>query len=204
MRKPAILALAVFCASIANSQIVGRASRKVAGADKPVCSPGAICFSGKISEGEEFRRTLNSALDFVLQPGWNIAVELKQPQGDCQELASVVNPPYRAHRDLDIDTTYGWTAEEEVSASPREFRFVTNCNDYQIEYARLNIVLWPYTTTPDKEKEALAKLGTSPVGTGRLWITDSKISHSADTAEEKLGRIEWMSFSVEIRLPRDK
>jgi hypothetical protein len=204
MSKPAILALALFCASIANSQSVGKTSRKVAGTDKPVCSPGAICFSGKISAGEEFRKTLNSDLDFVLQPGWNIAVVPKQPQGDCEELASVVNPPYRAHRDLDLDTTYGWTAEEEVSASPREFRFVTNCKDYQIESARLNIVQWPYTTTPDKEKEALAKLGTSPVGTGRLWITDSKISHSADTAEEKLGRIEWMSFSVEIRLPRDK
>ena len=61
-------------------------------------------------------------------------------------------------------------------ASPREFRFVTNCKDYQIESARLNIVLWPYTTTPDKEKEALRKLGISPVGTGRLWITDSKIA----------------------------
>jgi hypothetical protein len=38
-------------------------------------------------------------------------------------------------------------------------------------------------------------------GTGRLWITDSKISHSSDTPE-KLGKIQWMAFSVEIRLPR--
>lgn len=91
-----------------------------------------------------------------------------------------------------------------MSASPREFRFVTNCSDYQTESARLNIVLWPYTATPDKEKEALAKLGTSPVGKGRLWITDSKVSHSTDTADEKLGRIEWMSFSVEIGPRRDQ
>jgi hypothetical protein len=46
------------------------------------------------------------------------------------------------------------------------------------------------------------KLGRSPQGKGRLWITGSKISHEDDTDENKLGRIEWMTFSVEIVLPR--
>ncbi|MGD0869758.1 MAG: hypothetical protein ABSB88_09425 [Bryobacteraceae bacterium] len=56
--------------------------------------------------------------------------------------------------------------------------------------------------TPEKYEEALAKLGTSLLGKGRLWITDAKISHSGDTPDEKLGKIEWMTFSVEITLPR--
>jgi hypothetical protein len=85
------------------------------GADKPACSPGATCFSGEVSAGEEFRRTLNTELEFVLEPGWNIVIMPKRPAGDCQEFASVVNAPYRAHRDLYIDMSYGWTAEEEVS-----------------------------------------------------------------------------------------
>ena len=171
------------------------------GIDKPVCSPGAICFSGEVSEGEEFRKALNNKLEFVLQRGWTIAVVPKTPEDNCQEFASVVNAPYRAHRDLYIDMSYGWTAEQETSASPRQFDFVTNCADYRTESERLEIVLWGNNVTQGKYDEAMAKLGTSPLGTGRLWITGSKITHSGDTPNNKLGKITWMKFSVKIKLP---
>jgi hypothetical protein len=187
MRK--ILAIPLLWASAATAQ-------------SPVCALGAICFSGKVAAGQEFRHKLTPELEFGLQPGWNIAIVPTRPQGDCREFASVVNPPYRAHRSLYIDMSYGWTAEQEVSTSPREFDFVTNCADYHTESERLNIVLWPYTATKEKADEALAKLGTSPLGKGRLWITGSRITHAGDTAEDKSGRIEWMTFTVEIRLPR--
>ena len=201
MSKPAILAFPLFWVLIANAQIVKTTPRKVPERAAPACSQGAICFSGRVAQGEEFRRTLNTELEFVLERGWTIAIVPKRPEGDCREFASVVNPPYSAHRPIYIDTGYGWTAEDETSDSPREFQFVTNCTDYRIESERLNIVLWPYTATPQEDKEALAKLGTSLLGNGRLWITDSRISHSDDTADEKLGKIEWMRFSVEIKLP---
>ena len=67
-----------------------------------------------------------------------------------------MNAPYRGHNALYIDESYGWSAEQEVSASPREFSFVMNCTDYRTEMARLNIVLWPYTATPKQAEEALA------------------------------------------------
>ena len=201
MNKPAVLAF-LFWVLIADAQIVGTTPRKVPERAAPACSTGAICFSGKVSQGEQFRRALNTELDFVLERGWTIAIVPKRPEGDCREFASVVNPPYSAHRPIYIDTGYGWTAEDETSDSPREFQFVTNCTDYRIESKRLNIVLWPYTATPQEDKEALAKLGTSLLGNGRLWITDSRISHSGDTPDEKPGQIECMTFSVEIRLPR--
>jgi len=202
MTKRARLALSLFFVFVASAQGVYTEPRKAPGTDKPTCLPGAICFSGKVSEGEEFRRTLNAELEFVLRPSWNITIVPKQPESECQEFASVVNPPYRAHRDLYIDMSYGWTAEQEVSTSPREFRFVTNCADYRAESERLNIVMWPYTATPQNYEEALAKLGTSILGTGRLWITGSKTSHAGGTPDEQPGKIEWMTFSVEIRLPR--
>jgi hypothetical protein len=85
--------------------------------------------------------------------------------------------------------------------SPREFRFVTNCADYKTESDRLLIVLGAATATPPQYDEALAKLGTSAKGKGRLWITDSKISHAGDTLDDKLGVIDQLSFSVEIVLP---
>jgi len=202
MRKSANLIGPFFCLLIAGAQSVKRMPRKALGTDRPACSPGAICFSGEVSEGAAFRKTLNTELEFVLQPGWSIAVVPARPESDCREFASVVNGPYRAHRDLYIDMSYGWTAEDEVSTSPREFRFVTNCADYRTESERLNMVLWPYTATKQKYEEAFDKLGTSAAGKGRLWITDSKISHSRDTPDEKLGKIEWMKFTVEITLPR--
>ncbi len=202
MRTHLILVFPLFCALIAHAQTIGRSARKAPGANRPECSTEAICFSGEVSEGEEFRKTLNTDLEFVLEPGWTIAVVPKRPVGDCKELASVVNPPYRARRDLDIDTGWGWKAEEVVSVSPRKFRFVTNCADDRAESERLNIVLWPYTATPPEHEEALAKLGTSRLGEGRLWITDWRISHSGDTPDQRLGKVEWMRFSVEIKLPR--
>jgi hypothetical protein len=39
------------------------------------------------------------------------------------------------------------------------------------------------------------------VGKGRLGITDSKVTHSAGTPDDKARRIEWMQFTVEIILP---
>jgi hypothetical protein len=203
VRKAAILAFSLFCALATDAQSIKKTPRKMSRKDKPVCSPGAICFSGKVSEGEVFRKTLNSELDFVLEPGWGwtITIVTRRPEDGCAELASVVNPPYRGHRDLNLDTSYGVTAEEEVSNSPREFGFVTNCNDFRVEDERLMIVLG-YTATPQKADEALEKLGTSALGKGRLWITDSRISHARDTPDEKRGKIESMSFTVEVRLPR--
>jgi hypothetical protein len=55
--------------------------------------------------------------------------------------------------------------------------------------------------TQQEQKKAFAKLGSSLVGTGHLWIIDSRISHANDTPDNKLGNIEWMRFTVEIRLP---
>jgi hypothetical protein len=162
---------------------------------------GATCFSGQVAAGEEFRKSINPALAFVLAPGWTITVVPERPEGDCQEFASVVNAPYRAHRALYFDSSYDWTAAHEVSDSPREFRFVTNRADFRTESERLGIVLWPCTATARNYDEALAKLGTSSLGHGRLWITNSKITHSGDTPNDK-GRIEWMEFTVEILLPR--
>jgi hypothetical protein len=202
VRKPVVIALALTGALIASAQNVGTTRRKSPGVDKPRCSAGAICFSGQVAAGEEFRKSVNTEMEFVLAPGWTIAVVPERPEGDCQEFASVVNAPYRAHRALYINTTYGWTAEEEVSVSPREFSFVTNCADYRTEYERLIILMWPYAATARNYDEALAKLGTSPLGKGRLWITDSKTTHASDTPDNKTGRIEWMKFAVEIILPQ--
>jgi hypothetical protein len=124
VRKPVVI-LALTGVLIASAQDVSTSRRKSPAVNRPTCSRQAICFAGKVSAGEEFRKSINTELEFVLAPGWTITVVPKKTEADCQEFASVVNAPYRAHRALYIDTTYDWTAEDEVSDSPREFRFVT-------------------------------------------------------------------------------
>lgn len=89
-----------------------------------------------------------------------------------------------------------------MNDSPRQFYFVTNCADYRIELERLNIVLWGDGHTEQEYKEAQAKLGSSTLGEGRLWITRYNISHTGDSSNDKTGKIEWMQFAVEIKLPK--
>jgi hypothetical protein len=204
MIMPPFLVLLLLGALSASAQSVVKRQRKTPGAEKPECSQGAICFSGEVSHGAEFRKALDSGLEFLLALPSGIAIVPMQPQGDCRELASVVNGPYRAHRDLLFDTSYGWTAEQEVTTSPREFRFVTNCADYQTEYERLLIALGATTVTQQQYDAAVAALGTLAHGKGRLWITDSKVTHRNDTPDEKLGSVHWIRFSVEILLPGHK
>jgi hypothetical protein len=205
MCKAGILLLSVCYACTADAQESRTAPRKRPPANKLMCSQGAICFSGKVSTGEEFRKELNSQLEFVLKPAWTISIEPKRREANCGdgEFANVENPPYRAHREIYINASYGWTAEQEVSVSPCEFDFVTNCVDFRTESDRLSIVLWPYTAKSEKEyDEAMAKLGSVPLGKGRLWITGSKISHANDTPPDQIeGKIEWLQFSAEIMLP---
>jgi len=81
-------------------------------------------------------------------------------------------------------------------------RFRNDCADSRAESDRLSIVLWPYTAKSDKEyEEAMAKLGSVPLGKGRLWITGSKIRNANDTPDQNESKIERLQFSVEIVLP---
>jgi len=177
MRTGTILGFLFLCALVASAQKQMKTPRKVPGAAKPECAQGAICFTGEAREGQEFRKALNADLDFVLTGAGGFTIVPRHPDDkNCDDFAHVVTGPQRAHNDLAIDASYDWTAEQEVHTSPREFRFVTNWADYRIEFARLQIVFWP-ADAPDKY-EASAKLGMLATGQGRLWITDSTVTHT--------------------------
>ncbi len=173
-----------------------------------------IRFSGEVAQKLAFRKDIGHGLDFVLKPlnekhygvlnGWTIEVE---PQGkysdpECTDYLWVVTPPYRFWNHRYLSTEYGNTAQDVVAFSPREFSFVLNCDDYKIERQRVDRVLWPYTYSKDDVDDSLAKLGTSPHGTGRLWIRDSKYTSGDKTTNPvKPGEIHWIKFEVEIKFP---
>ena len=208
---------AVVLLLLCEGQNASAISKGTINAMRPKCSPGAICFSGEIMAGKEFRKTLNEDMDFVLSPqnaefvglpqtdsGWNIEVVPSHMENGCDEnseFAYLVTPPYRYHSELNIDMSYGTSAEEEVENSPRDFAFVMNCAEYKVESERLAIILWPGRSSKREVDEAYSKR-RAPVGTGLLWITDSKVSHESDTADYKVGTIKWMKFTVEIKLPK--
>jgi hypothetical protein len=172
----------------------------------------SITFSGEASEGQTFRKSIGQGLDFVLIPvsmgggitGWTIEVspQGKPPAPECEDFLWVVTPPYHFQNARYLDTSYGITAQEAVRSSPREFSFVLNCADFLTESKRVDLVIYPSTASKQEMDEARAKLGTSPLGKGRLWIEDFKITpgHKPGTAED-LGAIHWIKFKVEIKFP---
>ena len=164
-------------------------------AKPPQCAQGSICFSGEVREGQEYRRSVSDNLDFVLNlPGGFDVVPTQPGAAACKLSAWVANPPLMAHHDTEIDAAYDWTAEQEVQTSPREFRFPTNCADYERLYQ---------LSQTDAEKY-LDNLRSLAKGEGRLWITDSRVTHSHGVVGRENGAVEWMKFTVELKLPAPK
>jgi hypothetical protein len=55
---------------------------------------------------------------------------------------------------------------------------------------------------PWSDNEGVVMAARLSIGPWGYSATGAKICHSGDTAEQKLGEIEWMKFKVGIRLPR--
>lgn len=193
MRKPAVLALLILGA-LASGRSQEKKTGHTNGKGQPECAPGATCFSGEVREGHEFRKQLNADLDFVVSLPGGIDIVLRQNDSRCKLSAWVANPPLHAHHDTEIDAAYDWTAEQEVQRSPREFRFATNCADFQALFDLSQAGGEKYFA----QRDSLAK------GQGRLWITAAKVTHSHGSISRKNGAIVRMKFSVEIQLPKGK
>ncbi|MGA2273761.1 MAG: hypothetical protein ABSH00_09410 [Bryobacteraceae bacterium] len=163
--------------------------------------------TGEVSRGQEFQREIGSGLLFQLKPtdeaGWMIRIVPKVFCSEAADFASVVNAPYRNYNSLHVDASYGISASEAVEKmGPREFRFVLTCEDYELESRRLEIVLWGYTHSQQEIDEALAKLGTSPLGRGKLTILESKVSPAEhDIQGKNYGKIDWLKFRLDITFP---
>ena len=157
---------------------------------------------GEVFRGQEYRKEIGSGLVFLLKPtdtGWMIGIVPKSACGDNGDWATVVNAPYRNYNALFVDASYGVTAAEAVGFGPRKFSFVMTCDDFKRERHRLEIVLWPNSYSQREADEALAKLGSSPLGRATFSILDSKISRAENNIEGKnYGKIDWLRFRLDI------
>ena len=189
MGKAALLGL--FLAASVWSQDKGDAPRKAPESSHQTCPTGAICFMGEVHEGETFRKDLNDSLEFVLRIPGGFDVISRSADPGCKLSSWVANPPLQAHHATEIDAAYDWTAEDEVRATPRDFRFVTSCEDFQALF----------DLSQQDAGKYFEKLPSLAKGQGRLWITDSKVTHARDISVAGHGAIEWLKFAVEIVLP---
>ena len=173
-----------------------------------------LSFYGEVAQGLEFRKNIGHGLDFALKPdsmgggitGWTIRVTPhdKPPDPECADFLWVVTPPFRFMNARYLSTAYGFTAQEAVVMSPRDFNFVLNCDDYRAERQRVERVLWPANFAKEEVEAALAKLGTVRHGTGSLWIKDSKYTPGDKSASPaQYGEIHWIKFEVEIRFSEE-
>jgi hypothetical protein len=106
----------------------------------------------------------------------------------------VATPPYRFWNPRYVDISYGISAKESISTSPRDFAFVTNEADYKIASDAVDTVLWPYNYTKKEVDEAMTKLDTMHKKRGTFTITDASLKSGADGKDE----IEGLSFKVEL------
>lgn len=170
-------------------------------------SPSRVTrFSGEVKRGEAFTHDIGQGLEFALRPasedpsGWTITVSAKGPRpAGCDDLVWVATPPFRSFNQRYLDLSYGTSPRQAVAMTPREFSFVLNCADYAVEEKRVTLVLWPYAATEAEVQDALAKLGTSPLGKGTFFIRDSRI---IDPEGKNPGSIDWLRFDVELEFPR--
>jgi hypothetical protein len=160
-----------------------------------------VRFSGEVARGQEFRKSLGGGLAFRLEPndsGWTITVIPERAvDAQCQDYVWVVTPPYRSSNARVINTDYGVKADEALKWSPRDFAFVTNCDDIRREGERVDRVLWPANYSEDEVRKAMERLGTSSLGKGSLEIQDSTVA-----SDGKLGRIDRIKFKVTITVPK--
>jgi hypothetical protein len=177
---------------VGTAQDQKRMLRKVPGTSKPECAQGSICFSGQVREGQTFRKELNADLEFVIGLPGGFQVRITHADANCDRLSWVADPPFRAHKQTEIDAQYDWTAEQEIETSPRDFRFATSC-------AAIQTLSDLRQTDPDK---FVANFTSLADGQGRLWITDGRVTHSHGSNSKEQGAVEWIKFSVEIKLPK--
>ena len=167
-----------------------------------LCAPAFAApqvLSGHVEQGELYEHELDGGLIFRLvpnsagnPPGWVITVAPKDHSRD--DYVWVATPPYRFWNPRYVDISYGVSAKESISTSPRDFSFVTNESDYKSANDAVDTVLWPYNYTKKEVNEAMTKLDTMHKKRGTFTITDASLKHGADGNDQ----IEGLSFKVEL------
>lgn len=164
---------------------------------------GDLHFSGEVSHGQEFRQAISGDLLFVLDPlddGWTLSVF---PATQCtieghDDFVAVATAPFFGSNPRFIDTS---NEKQSVHSSPRDFQFVLDCKSYRRE-SELVGTASAGNVSQKASAKAIAKLGASVMGSGKLTILDSRVVKSGkDEAGNDLQQVDWLKFQVDLVLP---
>lgn len=216
-------ALLILVSLTASSVPASSVSKKTS----PACRVATI--QGELESGKPFRKAFGNGLDIWFQPiasGWILrVVPAAGPLGDY-DYAELATPPYRSVTPLSLTTDFAFRAQDAVGWNPRRFRFVTSTEAYQ----RLLNVYQRYTqagTTPPALLETELSSQIADASEGTLTIQDARLvpgmadqwrmagavaSHFLTTAHSlvnapdgtssPLGKLVWVSFRLDLQLPR--
>lgn len=161
---------------------------------------------GRVSDGQDYEAILAPALVFRLDaethpqnpPGWVIRVT--PPSAPDSDYSMAATPPYRFANPRYVDTSYGVAPEAALAMTPRRFAFVATREDYSAAAAALDVLLWSGNHTPEQIEAAQAAISGLRTFPGAFYIEDGA-TIPPDSANP-FGRIEWISFRVELCAPR--
>lgn len=156
-----------------------------------------VNFSGTVSSGEDFIRSLPGDIVFALysfsdSTGWTVTIHF---QGNPEEnFCRVAAPPFRGINPLEI---HSWHFQEDPDLNApryqRSFSFVTSREDYTAAMELLHLVLWP--ENPRSAEQAMVELQEIHAAEGNLLIMETNLS-----AWEGTTRLSSLDFTVELNL----
>ena len=194
VRAGALALSALMLAEVATAQQV-----------RPMPPCRAESFRGRVVAGESLEISMTPSLLFRLDadtstgsaPGWTIRVTPANAPDD--DYSMVATPPFRFANPRYVDTGYGITAEQALANTPRAFAFVATRGDYTRARAAMETLLWAYGYSTAQLESAASVMGALPAYPATFLIEAGETSPPNTTHE--LGRIEWMSFRLDVCLP---
>jgi len=171
-------------------------------------APASVVFPGTVTSGEDFVHEIVPGLLFRLahQEGdlgaWTIEIVGTDPP--TEDFCAVVTPPYRGLNALQIagwhflnaDGTGPNQGDVNAPGDVREFRFVTDRDDYLEAMDALEGMLWPLSA--ETQEAAIARHDSIPTGCGTLTVTDVRHTLAGYFPET------WeLDFEVELVFPGD-
>jgi hypothetical protein len=160
-------------------------------------------FIGEVADGKTFERDIAHGLVFRLAAaprhevsGWNIEIVPKSGAPE-DEFSWVATPPYHFENARYLDTSYAVKAKDAVAFSPRTFSFVLTTADYKVADEFVESIIYSNTASKEDLKEMDRKAAKVEVGTGELYILDSRIT--LGKSENETGKIEWIKFEVKLK-----
>jgi hypothetical protein len=156
-----------------------------------------------VNLGKAFEREITPGLLFRLTPtpgdehsGWVIEVVPKSGAPE-DEFSAIATPPYHFYNARYLDTSYATKAKDAVALSPRAFNFVFTTEDSRVAQEFVELIIYPNTASKKDLEEIDRKAAKVKVGTGELYILDSRITPGK--SENETGKIEWIKFEVKLK-----